>query len=222
MKNWIQRTGIYLLVACLLVVGAVQTAPTTAYAKTKGQKALDAYYKMLSADTFDWDGIGACDTKNFRFCVADINGDGIKELILENNEGTGLFNYNCVYTYVNGKVKHVLTTAGVSWYKKANVLYINSPTAGTIEEHYYKITKSGKAKEKLSALSQNGWVEKPKHKVKDASGETWYYTSCVVNGKEVSWSKYKKARSKLLGTEKQSTFKMKNNTKKNRDKYLTY
>lgn len=80
-------------------------------AKKMNQKACAAYRKMLEKPTLVWSpGQGnssRCNTAELQFDCADINGDGIKELILYWMETYHAEGWNRVYTYYDGKVKNL-------------------------------------------------------------------------------------------------------------------
>ena len=76
-------------------------------------------------------------TENYKFACIDLNGDGIKELIVENSEVCWADGSVKVFRYVKGKVKKVLLCHGFKWYKKSKTILAEAHT-GIFEGKYYK------------------------------------------------------------------------------------
>lgn len=196
---------------------------TECYAKTEAKKAIEAYREILEADEYQWTSTSSCSTELLQFCLLDLNKDGIKELFLYCPQHPGGLCDGAyrVITYSNGKTKCVLKTDSISVYKKAKVIKVGSTSCGVEESFYYSITKKGKLSLKLSYVKQDAPLLKgAKHIEVAENGLEWYYKSCKVGKKEVSWKKYVKARKKLLGSAKGKSLSFKYNVVENRIKYL--
>ncbi len=77
-------------------------------------------------------------TENYKFACIDLNGDGIKELIVENSEVCWADGSVKVFRYVKGKVKKVLLCHGFKWYKKSKTILAEEAHTGIFEGKYYK------------------------------------------------------------------------------------
>ena len=115
-----------ILIAALMITGInIKTVKT--YAKDTNKKAITAYRKLLSKEKYKWreDYSSAPDvnkTKNYKFACIDLNGDGIKELVVENPEACWADGSVKIFRYVKGKVKKVLLCHGFEWYKKSKII----------------------------------------------------------------------------------------------------
>ena len=112
----------------------------------KNKKAIAAYKKVLLKNSNnDWAG----NPKNYKFQCIDLNGDGVKEMVLQSDDipaKSGM----CVYAYVNNKAKLVEMCEWISWYKKSKILIFDSTWGGAYPVSYYKLSKNGKLVEKAS------------------------------------------------------------------------
>ncbi|MBQ9983760.1 MAG: hypothetical protein IJP29_04145 [Lachnospiraceae bacterium] len=212
----------FVLVMTLVFVGSVQSTSYAASNRAKNKKALAAYEKLLSKSTYKWSSMSSENvTKNFRFCVVDVNKDGVKDLLLTNDSACHASGYYKLLTYHKGKVKCILTGDNIGVYKKRGVVYTTFAGTGSYSAYYYKI-KNGKAIEKIS-FKATDTKEMAKPKIKHIAGKgayKMYYYSCVVNGKEVSYKTYKKKMKKLLKTAKESNLTYYDNTAENRATYI--
>jgi hypothetical protein len=196
---------------------------TECYAKTEAEKAIEAYREILEADEYQWTETSSCSTELLEFCLFDLNKDGIKELFLRCIQHPGGLcegDYR-VITYSDGETKCVLKTNYMVVYKKANIIEVGSVNCGIDRTYYYSITEEGELSQELSYVKQNApLLEGLKHIEVSENGTEWYYKSCKVGEKEVSWKKYAKARKKLLGKAKRKELSFKYNVVENRIKYL--
>jgi hypothetical protein len=211
----------YVLFFCLALM-FVFSFRTECYAKTEAEKAIEAYREILEADEYQWTTNSSCSTELLEFCLMDLNKDGIKELFLRCNQHPGGLCDGAyrVITYSDGETKCVLKTNYMVVYKKAKIIEVGSMTCGIDETFYYSITEDGELSQELSYVKQNApLLEGAKH-IEVSENQEWYYKSCKVGEKEVSWKKYVKARKKLLGKAKGKALSFKYNVVENRIKYL--
>lgn len=212
----------FILVMAFAFVGSVQLTSHAASNRAKNKKALAAYEKLLSKPTYKWSSMSSENmTKNFRFCIVDVNKDGVKDLLLANDSACHASGYYKLLTYHKGKVKCVLTGDNIGVYKKRGVVYTNFAGTGSYSAYYYKI-KNGKAIEKAACKgTDTKEYAKPKVKHKEGKGAyAIYYYSYTLNGKEVSYKTYKKKMKKLLKKSKESDLTYYDNTAQNRADYI--
>lgn len=214
-----------ILIAALMITGInIKTVKT--YAKDTNKKAITAYRKLLSKEKHKWreDYSSAPDvnkTKNYKFACIDLNGDGIKELVVENPEACWADGSVKIFRYVKGKVKKVLLCHGFEWYKKSKIILVNDAHTGAYWGTYYKIKNNGKIvkKAEYSGTDDKSYKKQAKHK-ESFYGMTVYYTSYKINGKKTSYKKYKAALKKMLKAKKYTKIQLYKNTEDNRDLYL--
>ena len=210
------------IVSAVLVLAIMFTSlniqSAGADAASKNKKAIAAYKKvLLKKSNNDWAG----NPKNYNFQCVDLNGDGVKEMVLQSSDVSAKSGM-CIYAYVNNKAKLVDMCEWISWYKKSKVLVFDSTWGGAYPITYYKLNKNGKLVEKASSEAvDSSLYESVKNKVKhkDKKNDLYYY-SCKINGKETSYKVYKKKFKQLTKGGKESQFKLKKNTAANRSKYL--
>ncbi len=179
-----KRSGIALFM--VMVIFITLFSESNAYAAYKTDY-IKLYAKKLNSIEKEWyekygdEGIDYSGNKSIRFCLLDLNGDGIKELIVRDMNVR--FDAYEVYTYYNKKVKLVTASYGVilmlNTYSKKNAIGImvfddNSKAYGTT---YYKI-KNGKLKKNESCYYES----------KDFNGKKDIY---YINKKVISKLKYK-------------------------------
>ena len=140
------KKSIIKIIACLFVASMLLPAnAVSAEAASQNQKALKAYEKILSNPTYSWSSLSNENkTKDYKFACEDLNGDGVKELILYNPTASYGSGYVKILMYVNNKVKLVSTNSGFGWYKKRKIIQaaikigkapksaLRSPEAGNI------------------------------------------------------------------------------------------
>lgn len=182
------------------------------------KKAIAAYKRMLSKETYHWSSVDyENQTSKFSFACVDLNGDGVKELIVHNSSACHASGYYKIFAYVNNRVKCVKTCADVVWYKKAKVIGIDDAHTGFYTGVFYKLSKKGKLVNKASyrATDMKEYAKHVKHR-EGGNGLYIYYTSYKINGKETSYKKYKKAFKKLIKTKKYTSLNFKENNYMNR------
>lgn len=161
MKNGMKKLKSLLLIAMCVVLIA-PTMCMNASAATKRQKAMAAYRKWLSGSKICvLKGGNMCVTSsgsfttyrgtkasNVKFAIANIDDDGIPELILYTNRGkVGLYG---ILTYKNGKVCRVYSSDGQSkllrYYKGTGIVFNRTfpdeDTSMCWEETYGKMNGS--------------------------------------------------------------------------------
>lgn len=177
----------------------VAEAKATKAQKAKAAKAKKAYKKLLAGSKYKWGG--ASNASSYSFKLADINGDNVPELFVENGGTAYAYGYSRVYTYYKGKVKLAgkFSVAPSKLYKKSHVLYYWDMHTGSYWGKYLKLSK-GKLVVKASwqGTDNSSYASKAKH----VDSGFIYYTKCKVGSKSVSYSKYKQSVKKLLKVSK--------------------
>lgn len=91
---------------------------------TKNPAAMKAYKQFLEGvymgGKMYLEGYGTItiqDVASSRFRFSDLNSDGVKELILYNDQTEPLFYYQCLFTYYNGAIKFLDWAKYVDYYK---------------------------------------------------------------------------------------------------------
>ena len=217
MRKMLKKIVSAVLVSAIMFTSLnIQSAGVDAASKNK--KAIAAYKKvLLKKSNNDWAG----NPKNYNFQCVDLNGDGVKEMVLQSSD-VPVKSGMCIYAYVNNKAKLVDMCEWIGWYKKSKVLVVDSTWGGAYPITYYKLNKNGKLVEKASSEAVDlSLYESVKNKVKhkDKKNDLYYY-SYTINGKETSYKTYKKKFKQLTKGGKESQFKLKKNTAANRSKYL--
>lgn len=217
-KNVVSILGVIAVTLVFLMISAQTVSASTA---STNKKAVDAYRKILAKKTYSWDKYapGANKTSNYLFACVDLNGDGIKELIIENPNACYAAGYVKIFTYVNNRVKCVTTCSGFQWYKKAKIIGIEDAHTGAYWGDYYKLGKNGEliSKASYSGTDLKYYAKHVKH-TGTVNGYRVYYTSYRINGKATSYSNYKKQFKKITKNQKAITVQLKKNTKANRVK----
>lgn len=187
---------IMVLTFMLAVVGF---SGTEAQAASKKTKALRAYADYIVENDYK------------QFALADINGDGVKELFLK-------FGYEDeLYVYKSGKVVRIDDfnyAWGVTYYPNKN--YIFTQRVGIFDDTtvYYRLTKKGKIK---ALAGKYGSVSIEDGDIVNGRKVKYTYR---VNGKKVTKKKYNAYVKKLKKNSKKLKLKYRENTYKNRKKYL--
>lgn len=221
MKKMLTRV-FALIFACTIITGNnILIQSVQASAKQQNKKAMKAYKKKLAAKKIAWGSGKYLNTKDCIFGTVDINGDGIKELYVCNDQAAHMDGYNRIFTYKNGKVKSLNSFCFISIYKKYIENYYSNH--GCSVTKYYKFSKNGKFK-KIAQENCDMWVRPssnvgPIHAVKTSEGMAYYY-GWRWNGKKVSYKTYRSRLKKLKKKLKRLNFKDYKNTKANRNKYL--
>lgn len=217
MKN--KAKGVIVILVCMLLVGMFGTSGTAATSKRAAAcKAYRAFLKKnvshFTVEEGDWntenkEGRDKCSC----FLIADMNGDGVPELITEHDNGykSGFLN---VYTYKNGKVQHIKT-------KKNNKVKIDITCTAAGWYTVYACNKghlhvgweaSEVGKDYLAYNLKSGKLNRYLHGVWDElSGENHFYK----NGNHITEKEFNRLYNKC-----KMSMKMHANTTKNRTKYV--
>lgn len=193
-------------------------------AASKNQKACKAYKNFLKKSKIKWSSWENAPKNEIMFVCKDINGDGVKELLLRWNQASHASGWDRIYIYSSGKVKSIGNFTSISYYtnKKYFVNEYSNQGSGYIQ--YYKVNKKGK-KISLASYKYSLWVYpddakgKVTHKV-NVDGDDIYYHSCKVNSKSTTYSKCMKKIKSIKKNAKKSKYKYYKNTSYNRNKYI--
>lgn len=194
-----------------------------ASAKQQNKKAMKAYKKKLSSKKIAWGSDVYLDNSESKFAKLDINGDGVKELIVQSNVAAHMDGYIRIFTYKNGKVKSLAHFTAINIYKNKKLIKDEYSNHGCSITKYYQFSKNGKLK-KTAQENCDMWVRPssnvgPIHAVKTSDGMAYYY-GWKWNGKKVSYKTYRSRLKKLKKNAKKSKLKYYQNTKGNRNRYL--
>lgn len=207
-------------------IAATSFAPSLpALAATNSRKAITKYKSILSKSDYKWTKDTSWNpdvnkTKNYRFAVYDVNGDGVKELFLNNTAAASADGYVSVLTCKNGKIKKLAPDMDYIVYKKSGIVQASYGHMGVERDTYYQL-KNGKWVKKASGIqTDNNQLGEDSSKVL-YKGKDYSYTECKVAGRDVSYKKYSSYLKKLLKHDTK-TVKLKyyKNTAANRSKYL--
>lgn len=225
MRKFIKKIAI--LLAMILVFSCVTVDGNVALAKTKKttqvQKAKKAYADRLAKaakgyDIFDFVGT----VNNLEFAIIDLNKDSIPELIISADE----WYHSYVYTYVNGKLRRIVTGyAGcLEFYPSKGLIYSRTIHMGAFDSAYYKF--DGKKVKVVATVEGHDTYNVITGKVKTGNAlESYAPYLYKVNNKRVSSKKYNSYVKQLKGKAKmvkQSNIKLVRNTASNRLKKLGY
>lgn len=168
MKKTITRV-FSIVLACTILTGInlpiQENVNVQASVKQQNKKAMKAYKKKLSAKKIAWGNGLYLDNSDSKFVKVDINGDGIKELIVESNAASHMDGYARIFTYKNGKVKSLGHFTVINIYKNKKLIKDEYSNHGTSTIKYYQFYKSGKIKKvtnkkKLRSLKKGAKVTK--------------------------------------------------------------
>jgi hypothetical protein len=186
---------VFLFLLCLTAAVPVQAA-------SKSTQAKRAYNTFLSKTKIKW-GTTYYPTSKLQFSCADLNNDGIPELIVQNNNAYAAAGTQKIYTYYNGKVKLIWTAGNCisisRYYPSKKILIAGGGRQGAGYTYYYRIT-AGKA----TLLGEMN--------VSLSSMKYRYFW----NKKAVSEKTYNANIKKAVGSASSKTIKFVTNTKKNR------
>lgn len=190
--------------------------PCNASARTKKEKALEAYQKFLkkyesefTVQEFDWDTVNK---ENYKYCsyfmTEDLDGDNIPELITMHPDAYKSDDIY-VYTYKKGKITR-LTKQGITCASRTGgYSYVYLCSQNHLHSYYfYGILAETDTAYKLN---QNGKVSKY------LDYEESYVTNnitCKKNGKEISAKKYNAIKKKCK--ELDTTWKENNSTERSK------
>ena len=124
-----------LVMACMLLFNAIfacSSIPVQAGTKTKitstGKKAIKAYQRFLGQDTIQWSYQKKVYAfEKIEFALADINSDGVPELLLENGYASHAEGYVAIYGYYKKKIRQIDIGADeiTSYYPKSGIVEFN-------------------------------------------------------------------------------------------------
>lgn len=210
------------LVCAMLLVPVVQTEA----ASSKNKKALAAYRELLLQNQIAWSDWSYAPAAEVDFAVADINKDGVKELILQWQGASHAEGWDRIYTYKKGKIKSLGQFTEVKIYRNKNYFVDVYMGMGNVLASYYRLKKNGK-KECIAKYQTSDMYPYPigaKGKIVKKYSETFgydvYYYAMKVNGEKVG---YKECMKKIRGLEKnakQLSLTYYNNTWENIAAYL--
>lgn len=118
---------------------------------SKAKKALKSYKSYLEQDYIPWSNAAEDMHPNneYRFALADMNADGVPELMLRPSGflPSHAAGYEAVYCYAAGKVKEMARMDEIRrYYPKKGVVVLYHGGMGS-PEYYYKLLNSGNVKE---------------------------------------------------------------------------
>lgn len=156
-----------IVLACTIITGVnvpIQK-DVQASAKQQNKKAMKAYKKKLSAKKIAWGSDVYLDNSESKFAKMDINGDGVKELIVQSNAASHMDGYVRIFTYKNGKVKSLGHFTVVDIYKNKKLIKDEYSNHGISTIKYYLFSKNGKIK-KITNKSELTKIKKGAKKSK--------------------------------------------------------
>lgn len=222
-KYFFKATTLKLLIAISIILACSSFTSTNTYAastKTTAKKALASYRHLLSKKTYIWTpetlSPDLNKTSNLQFACADLNGDGIKELILYNKVSSYADNYIKVFTYKNNRTECILSSHSLVWYKKVNIIETPDAHTGTYWSDYYSIDNGSLTNRASYEATDSPYCSQP---VKYSDGMI-NYTSFKINGRETSHKNYQYKLKKLLKGSKESPLHFHDNKAKYRDKFI--
>ncbi|MFG6382664.1 MAG: Ig-like domain-containing protein [Lachnospiraceae bacterium] len=110
----------------------------------KAKKVVKAYQKYMQQPRIRWTNSTSYGREQFKFSLADINGDGLPELMLQNNGKPAHFEgYEAVYCYYNGQVKQLDRDDMIRRYYPKKGIIVTYYSGMGCSEYYMKISKSG-------------------------------------------------------------------------------
>lgn len=216
MNKFLKKTVLLLLAGTMLFgVAFMENSMPVQAGGAKAKLAIKAYQKFLGQSQIEWSG-KKYPSGGFQFMLADVNSDGMPELLLDNQNKNVIHyqGYQAVYYYSNKKIDQaVLGDIIVGYYPKKGVVISEHDGMGS-SHHYWKIPKNGK-----KSVSRVGDILLlyPNKKLGEKTKYLWY------NGEkqtEVSKSKFKSLLRKAAGSKqvKIKSSQWKENTAANRKK----
>ncbi len=214
-------------------LGCMILACSPVSAETTAEKAVDAYKDLLSQQYYAWESGEELasknnETENFKFALTDLNGDGVKELILNNGQTSHAYGYVRVLSYIDGEVQELSISPHVmmKFYSSENVVFGYDVNAGIYAGTFYELGEDCELTEiaAFEAHDSNGGTNTIIYTDDDENVMYKYYSSCTVGGKEVSYSEYQKALEEYNiddSDDAGDSLSHYDNTEENREKYLT-
>ncbi|MDE6625256.1 MAG: hypothetical protein K2K56_02665 [Lachnospiraceae bacterium] len=211
----ISRKNNRFLIIFAIILLAVCMFATTAEAASKKTKALNAYNKLLSKNSFTVNKYGKMTfyTSHCSFGIAYIDKDSVPELIIYNPwDSYHAAGYGTIFTYKGGKVRKAadlsMNGESLGYYKKKGVIVDNYASTGT-----YVVTVKRLSSGKLKIVAS--YSQRMKENGKFTAKEYWN-----ADGKKIKKATYKKAVKKYAKKTKQAAVKFYENTYANRQSYL--
>ncbi len=127
------------------------------------KKAIKAYRKYLKQSRIKWTNWTYYGREQFKFVLADLNGDGVPELILQNNGGAPYNEgHEAAFCYYNGRVKEIGRDNEIRRYYPEKGMMVTYDSGMNCMESYMKIYKSGRTVEigrAWSSRSTDGYFD---------------------------------------------------------------
>lgn len=190
----LKRRLLSVLLTCCIITSGICLTQNIASAKSSTPAYEKAYQKILNnKDKVIKIGNKKYKRKNYKYYkMIDINGDGVKELILSKEKGEFLGEDTPVLllTYVDGKVKPLKAfnhPAGMKVMVNHKRLVIYTRMAGEAHLKIYKLDEKGKLTKKLSIDHYQ-----PYHYIEDTPKDVYLKNGEKCKKKEFTklWDKY--------------------------------
>lgn len=218
-----KKRNVIAMLCALCVLILLLPMQTNAASAKKNKKAMTAYHQFLSQDQIQWSEWTSIPSSDVLFAAADINKDGVKELIVRYVQASHMDGWHRIYTYKKGRVKSLGHFTNVYIYKNKNFFVDSYANTGVIQNSYYRLGKNGKkitlAKYQISDTPASAKGKTVK-KYNADMGYDVYYSDMKVNGKKVSYKKCMKKIRSLEKRAKQLNLKFYENTAENTGRYL--
>ncbi len=176
--------------------------------KSKNKKAMAAYKKVLEKSKYKNSSYN-----KFKFATYDINGDGVKELLIDSGGEYSAAQYCEIYTYYKGKARKL--KAEYLIYRPIvftnGVFSCGFAHTGGYYENYYKIKKG-----KLQLVSRHYYHDGPG----PSGGLAFYTDECVVDGLSSTADAFTAWRNAYDSTHTKAKISYHNNSKSCRNKFL--
>lgn len=146
MKKILKKTVMLLLAGTMLFgIAFMENSMPVQAGGAKAKLAVKAYQKFLGQSQIEWSGL-KYSSSDFQFILADVNSDGVPELLLYNQNKTVSHyqGYQAVYYYNNKKVvRAVVEDEIVGYYPKKGIV-VNEHHGMGGARYYNKVPKNGK------------------------------------------------------------------------------
>lgn len=177
----------------------------------KAKQAIKAYQKFMGQEKIAWDDYYILPKDAYRFILADVNADGIPEMILDTtSQVTHVAGYQSIYVFYNGEIqKSDLGVDEVKGYYPKKGIVVTETVMNGIHTYYRKIYKDGKTREL-------GYVGKYVSR-----GEVWEWEAKEV-GREIFSKKLNKAVSnaKMVEVKPSDWYENTSKNRKNMEKLI--
>lgn len=114
----------------------------------KAKQAIKAYQKFMGQEKIAWDANHILPQDAYRFILADVNADGIPEMILDTTyQVSHVAGYKSIYVFHNGEIqKSDLGVDEVKGYYPKKGIVVTETVMNGIHTYYRKIYKDGKTR----------------------------------------------------------------------------